>query len=69
MSSTRSQVRPEEALFLDDRQENVLSAEAVGLQGIIFRSVPQLRQELQARGLAGILPPLLAEDAVPASAL
>ncbi len=63
------QVRPEEALFLDDRQENVLSAEAVGLQGIIFRSVPQLQRELQARGLAGILPPLLAEDAVPASAL
>jgi putative hydrolase of the HAD superfamily len=63
------QVRPEEALFLDDRQENVLSAEAVGLQGIIFRSVPQLRQELEARGLASVLPPLLAESAVPASAL
>jgi putative hydrolase of the HAD superfamily len=60
------QVRPEEALFLDDRQENVLSAEAVGLQGIIFRSVPQLQQELEARGLADILPPL---HAVPASAL
>jgi putative hydrolase of the HAD superfamily len=63
------QVRPEEALFLDDRQENVLSAEAVGLQGIIFRSVPQLRQELRSRGLAGVLPPLLVEDAVPASTL
>jgi len=62
-------VRPEEALFLDDRQENVLSAEAVGLQGIIFRSVPQLQQELEARGLASILPPLNAPDAVSASAL
>jgi putative hydrolase of the HAD superfamily len=62
-------VRAEEALFLDDRQENVLSAQAVGLQGILFRSVPQLRQELQARGLGGILPQLSAEDAVPASAL
>ncbi len=62
-------VRPEEALFLDDRQENVLSAEAVGLQGVIFRSVPQLRQELDARGLADVLPPLLTEDAEPVSAL
>jgi putative hydrolase of the HAD superfamily len=62
-------VRPEEALFLDDRQENVLSAEAVGLQGVIFRSVPQLRQELDARGLAEVLPPLLSEDAEPVSAL
>ncbi len=62
-------VRPKEALFLDDRQENVLSAEAVGLQGIFFRSVPQLRQELEARGLADVLPPLLAEDAEPVSAL
>lgn len=62
-------VRPEEALFLDDRQENVLSAEAVGLQGIIFRSVPQLQQELEERGLASVLPPLTAEHAVPSSAL
>ncbi len=63
------QVRPEEALFLDDRQENILSAEAVGLQGILFRSVPQLQQELEARGLAAVLPPLNAQHAVPASAL
>jgi putative hydrolase of the HAD superfamily len=60
------QVRPEEALFLDDRQENVLSAESVGLQGIIFRSVPQLQQELEARGLVGVLPPL---HTVPVSVL
>ncbi len=62
-------VRPEEALFLDDRQENVLSAEAVGLQGIIFRSVSQLQQELETRGFASVLPPLNAAHAVPTSAL
>jgi putative hydrolase of the HAD superfamily len=62
------QVRPEEALFLDDRQENVLSAEAVGLQGIIFRDARQLRGELEARGLADALPPLR-EEAASASAL
>jgi putative hydrolase of the HAD superfamily len=63
------QVRPEEALFLDDRQENILSAEAVGIRGILFRDVPQLQRELEARGLASILPPLNVERTVPASAL
>ncbi len=63
------QVRPEEALFLDDRQENILSAEAVGLQGILFRGAQQLEEDLQARGLAEILPPLHAAHSVPASAL
>jgi putative hydrolase of the HAD superfamily len=57
-------IRPEEALFLDDRQENILSAEAVGLQGIIFHSVEQLREELQSRGFAEILPPLTTSDKI-----
>jgi putative hydrolase of the HAD superfamily len=51
-------VSPEEILFLDDRQENVLSAEAVGLQGILFRDVAQLHGELGARGLTDLLPAL-----------
>jgi putative hydrolase of the HAD superfamily len=62
-------VRPEETLFLDDRQENVLSAEAVGLHGIVFRSVQQLREELHNRGLAEFLPSLRVDEAVPATAL
>jgi putative hydrolase of the HAD superfamily len=62
-------VRPEEALFLDDRQENILSAEAIGLQCILFRDVEQLRHELERRGFSDILPPLLTRDTVPASAL
>jgi len=52
------QTPAEEVLFLDDRQENVLSAEAVGLQGIIFRNVQQLQEELRARGLSNLLPSL-----------
>src|SRR5271169_1714769 len=52
------QTPAEEVLFLDDREENVLSAEAVGLQGIIFRNVQQLQEDLHARGLANLLPPL-----------
>ena len=62
-------VRPEEALFLDDRQENVLSAEAVGLQSILFRDVEQLQLDLASRGLGAVLPPLRAAGAVPPSAL
>jgi len=56
------QVRPEEALFLDDRIENILSAESVGLQAILFRDVEQLQKELQTRGLAELLPPLRLVD-------
>ncbi len=64
------QTPAEEVLFLDDRQENILSAEAVGLQGIIFHDVRQLQEELAARGLADQLPPLLhAAHPVPATAL
>jgi putative hydrolase of the HAD superfamily len=63
------QVRAEEALFLDDRIENILSAEAVGLQAILFRNIEQLRQDLQTRGLAELLPPLGAAKEAPAAAL
>src|SRR5271170_5420960 len=63
------QTPAEEVLFLDDRQENVLSAEAVGLQGIIFRNVQQLQEDLHARGLANLLPPLGAARALAAPAL
>ncbi len=63
------QTPAEEVLFLDDRQENVLSAEAVGLRGIIFRNAQQLREELHSRGFADWLPPLQVDDAVPAATL
>lgn len=44
-------VAPAEALFLDDKPENILAAEAVGLAGIQFKDVEQLRRELENRGL------------------
>lgn len=61
------QVRPEEALFLDDRIENILSAESVGLQAILFRDVEQLQKDLQTRGFADFLPPLQVVDESPAA--
>jgi putative hydrolase of the HAD superfamily len=44
-------ITPEQALFLDDRPENVAAAQQVGLNALQFRSVEQLRQDLDARGL------------------
>ncbi|QNI34547.1 HAD family phosphatase [Alloacidobacterium dinghuense] len=44
-------VAPGEALFLDDKAENIRAAEEVGLVGIQFRDVKQLQRDLEARGL------------------
>jgi putative hydrolase of the HAD superfamily len=44
-------VFPPEALFLDDKIENVRGAEQVGLHALQFRSVDQLRRDLVASDL------------------
>lgn len=49
-------VRPEEALFLDDKPVNVHAAEQVGLHALHFRSVDQLRADLAERHLLQGLP-------------
>lgn len=49
-------VRPEEALFLDDKQINVEAAERVGLHAIRFQNVDQLRTDLARRALLQQLP-------------
>jgi putative hydrolase of the HAD superfamily len=47
---------PEETLFIDDREENVRAAIAMGMKGIVFTNVDQLRRELVALGLDKELP-------------
>jgi putative hydrolase of the HAD superfamily len=47
---------PSETLFLDDKSENTAGAERVGLHAIQFRSIEQLRKDLDARGLQDGLP-------------
>ena len=42
-------VQPEEALFLDDREDNVRGAEAVGIHGIVFQNPEQARCEIESR--------------------
>jgi putative hydrolase of the HAD superfamily len=45
-----------EALFIDDIAANIAAARALGIDGIQFTTVEQLRRDLDARGLAGKLP-------------
>jgi putative hydrolase of the HAD superfamily len=49
-------VRADEALFLDDRLENVEGARAVGMHSLLFHGVRHLQEDLQREGLAGQLP-------------
>jgi putative hydrolase of the HAD superfamily len=48
-------VRAGETLFVDDREINVLAARELGIHAVQFRSVAQLRRELEAIGFP-ILP-------------
>ena len=48
--------RPEDTLFIDDKQVNIDAAKAVGMRGILFTDANQLRADLIAQGLAKELP-------------
>jgi len=44
-------LEPGEALFVDDREDNVAGAEAVGIAGLLFTDAPTLRADLVRFGL------------------
>jgi putative hydrolase of the HAD superfamily len=48
-------VRPEETLFVDDREVNVQAARDLGIHAVQFRSVEKLREDLKRIGFS-ILP-------------
>lgn len=48
--------KPEQTLFLDDKQVNIDAANAVGMKGVLFTNVDQLRVDLMAQGLSEELP-------------
>jgi putative hydrolase of the HAD superfamily len=48
--------RPEEALFIDDREVNVEAAVALGMKALLFTTVDQLRADLIAQSLDKELP-------------
>ena len=43
-------VEPQAVIFVDDRAENVATARELGIAAFQFRSVPQLRSELESAG-------------------
>ncbi len=49
-------VRPEETLFIDDRQENVKAAAVLGMKALVFATIDQLRADLIAQSLDKELP-------------
>ncbi len=49
-------VRAEEALFIDDKPENIDAARGVGMQAIRFSTAEKLREDLIAAGLDAELP-------------
>jgi putative hydrolase of the HAD superfamily len=51
-------VAPGNALFLDDKPENIAAAESIGLHAIQFSDVASLRRDLARKGFDAALPPI-----------
>jgi len=49
-------VTADEAIFIDDIQRNIDAAKTLGIDGILFTGVDQLRTDLAARNLQGVIP-------------
>jgi 2-haloacid dehalogenase len=47
----RYQINPAQALFIDDKKENIQTAEKLGIKGIQFKDPEQLKNDLQALGI------------------
>ncbi len=46
-----AQARPEQSLFIDDREQNLSPAESLGMQTILYKSADQLRADLAGIGV------------------
>jgi putative hydrolase of the HAD superfamily len=51
------QALPQQTLFIDNLEKNIVAAESVGLQALLFTHVDQLQKDLNERGFP--LPPLI----------
>ncbi|MBQ0128322.1 MAG: HAD-IA family hydrolase, partial [bacterium] len=43
----RSNIKPEESVFIDDNVNNIRGGENVGIQGVIFKDAERLRTDLE----------------------
>lgn len=43
--------KPNETVFVDDKERNVLAANSLGMKGITFKSLPMLKKELKKLGV------------------
>jgi putative hydrolase of the HAD superfamily len=50
----RLQVKPNEAVFVDDIEDFVGAAEKLGIRGVVFEDAAQLRQELKRLGVLDV---------------
>lgn len=41
-------LRPEECLFADDKEENIIGSRAMGMEGIVFQNATQYAKEMRA---------------------
>lgn len=51
LAARRFGIAPQQALFVDDRADNVAAAEAIGMAGHVFTGEAALRADLERRGL------------------
>jgi putative hydrolase of the HAD superfamily len=56
-------VAPSESLFIDDREVNLAAARAMGIHGIQYKSMAQLRNDLQTGGFPTLPPDTAAGNA------
>jgi putative hydrolase of the HAD superfamily len=45
---TKLRVKPQETVFVDDRSEFIRGAETIGIHGILFQNIDQLRSDLSS---------------------
>lgn len=58
LALARFGLRAEQAMFIDDRADNIAGARQVGMRGHLFHDAPTLRAELVALGLLPAIPAL-----------
>lgn len=46
--------QPEETVFIDDQEKNIIAAKELGMKAILYENMKQLRHELKSLGISGV---------------